>query len=64
MASKRKSLSRPRRRSSRPGREEDPLVRIHRVRRQMERRRKRLGLTLPEYVDFVLEKSGAAAALR
>jgi len=42
--------------SSRPRREEDPLTRIHRVRRQLEAKRKRLGVSELEYLQYVRQE--------
>jgi len=41
-----------RKRSSRRG-YEDSLIRIHRVRRELEARRKKLGLSERDYLDYI-----------
>jgi len=60
--SRRGSSSRPQRRSSRPARYEDPLVRIHRVRRKMTLERKRLGLSPGEYLEYIAKENEKAIA--
>lgn len=37
-------------------------MRIHRVRREMERERKRLGLSIPEYMEYIRRENDRVLA--